>query len=68
MLLEEGYSTKYIAERLGDREDTITETYAHVTSKSRPRAVETVSPLLDGTETGDDAIPRPSGAGQVGQI
>jgi integrase len=40
MLLEEG--TKYVAERLGDREDTVTETYAHVTSKSRRRAVETV--------------------------
>lgn len=57
MLLEEGYSTKYVAERLGDREDTITRTYAHATSKSRRRAVETISALLDEPATGEDAIP-----------
>ena len=55
-LLEEGYSTKYVAERLGDREDTITRTYAHVTSKSRRRAVETISALLDGPVEPGDAI------------
>lgn len=35
LLLESGESIKYVAERLGDREDTVLETYAHVTSKMR---------------------------------
>lgn len=35
LLLESGESIKYVAERLGDREDTVLETYAHVTAKMR---------------------------------
>ena len=31
LLLESGESVKYVAERLGDREDTAVETYAYVT-------------------------------------
>ena len=39
LLLESGESVKYVAERLGDREDTVVETYARVTPRMRSSAV-----------------------------
>jgi integrase len=42
LLLESGESVKYVAERLGDREDTVVETYAHVTPRMRSSAVSKV--------------------------
>jgi integrase len=39
LLLESGESVKYVAERLGDRDDTVVETYAHVTVRMRSLAV-----------------------------
>jgi integrase len=42
LLLERGETIKYVAERLGDREDTVVETYAHVTPRMRSSAVSTV--------------------------
>jgi integrase len=47
LLLENGESIKYVAERLGDREDTVLETYAHVTSRMRSGAVSRLAALLD---------------------
>src|SRR3984893_2330088 len=38
LLLEAGESIKYVAERLGDREDTVLEDYGHVTSPMRSSA------------------------------
>jgi integrase len=49
LLLENGESLKYVAERLGDREDTVLITYAHVTSKMRAAAVDRLASLIDGT-------------------
>jgi integrase len=49
LLLENGESLKYVAERLGDREDTVLITYAHVTSKMRAAAVSRLASLIDGT-------------------
>ena len=48
LLLENGESLKYVAERLGDREDTVLETYGHVTSKMRSIAVSRLGALIDG--------------------
>lgn len=48
LLLENGESLKYVAERLGDREDTVLETYSHVTSKMRSDAVSRLASLIDG--------------------
>jgi hypothetical protein len=42
LLLEGGETIKYVAERLGDREDTVVETYAHVTPRMRSSAVSRV--------------------------
>ncbi|MDQ6636640.1 MAG: site-specific integrase [Candidatus Dormibacteraeota bacterium] len=42
LLLESGESVKYVAERLGDRADTLVETYAHVTPRMRSSAVSKV--------------------------
>lgn len=42
LLLEGGETIKYVAERLGDREDTVVETYAHVTPRMRSSAVSKV--------------------------
>lgn len=49
LLLENGESLKYVAERLGDREDTVLSTYAHVTPKMRAAAVDRLAALIDGT-------------------
>jgi integrase len=38
LLLENGESLKYVAARLGDREDTVLEIYQHVTAKTRAEA------------------------------
>lgn len=46
LLLENGESLKYVAERLGDREDTVLETYGHVTSRMRTGAVSRLAALL----------------------
>jgi integrase len=42
LLLESAENVKYVAERLGDREDTVVETYAHVTPRMRSSAVEEI--------------------------
>ena len=47
LLLENGESLKYVAERLGDREDTVLETYGHVTSRMRTGAVLRLAALVD---------------------
>lgn len=39
LLLESGESIKYVAERLGDREETVLEAYAHVTPRMRTSGV-----------------------------
>ena len=62
LLLESGESIKYVAERLGDREDTVLETYAHLTPRMRSSAVGKVRGFL-GTATAllgeaDVAMPR----------
>ncbi len=48
LLLENGESLKYVAERLGDREDTVLLTYAHVTDRMRTGAVSRLAAVLDG--------------------
>lgn len=48
LLLENGESLEYVAERLGDREDTVLEIYGHVTSKMRAAAPNRLSALIDG--------------------
>jgi integrase len=55
LLLENGESLKYVAERLGDREDTVLEIYQHVTAKTRAQAPSRLEALID---AGDDH-PRP---------
>jgi len=52
LLLENGESLKYVAERLGDREDTVLETYGHVTSRMRIGAVSRLAALLDAPADG----------------
>jgi integrase len=47
LLLENGESLKYVAERLGDREDTVLETYGHVTARMRAGAVSRLAALID---------------------
>jgi integrase len=59
--LEGGETIKYVAERLGDREDTVVETYAHVTPRMRSSAVSKVRGFFRpdlGTGDGDMAMPR----------
>jgi Phage integrase family len=46
LLLEAGETVRYVAERLGDREDTVIETYAHVTPRMRSAAVSKVRAFL----------------------
>jgi integrase len=47
LLLETGESLKCVAERLGDREDTVLETYGHVTARMRIGAVSRLAALLE---------------------
>ena len=56
LLLENGESLKYVAERLGDREDTVLETYGHVTSKMRSAAVSRLAALIDGPRPADQSL------------
>jgi integrase len=61
LLLEGGETIKYVAERLGDREDTVVETYAHVTPRMRSSAVTKVRGFFRadlGAEDSDMAMPR----------
>jgi integrase len=44
-LLEQHVPLKYVAERLGDREDTVLNTYAHATPKMRSDAVSLLATL-----------------------
>jgi hypothetical protein len=46
-MLENGESLKYVAERLGDREDTVLEIYQHVTAKTRAEAPSRLAALID---------------------
>ena len=59
LLLESGESIKYVAERLGDREDTVLETYAHVTPRMRSSGVGKVRGFFAATVVASDvAMPR----------
>ncbi len=57
---------KYVAERLGDRDDTVVETYAHVTPRMRSSAVGKVRGFL-GTDpgAGEGAVVRPQVVSEV---
>ncbi|MHB8611207.1 MAG: tyrosine-type recombinase/integrase [Candidatus Dormibacteraceae bacterium] len=48
LLLENDVPLKAVAERLGDREDTVLEIYSHVTSKMRKNTVSRLATLIDG--------------------
>ncbi len=43
LLLEDGVSIKVVAERLGDREDTVLKLYGHITPRGRVGAVASIS-------------------------
>jgi integrase len=59
LLLESGESIKYVAERLGDREDTVLETYAHVTPRMRSSGVGKVRGFFAASAVASDvAMPR----------
>ncbi|HEX4212751.1 MAG TPA: site-specific integrase, partial [Candidatus Dormibacteraeota bacterium] len=60
LLLESGENVKYVAERLGDREDTVVETYAHVTPRMRSSAVSKIRGFFGaGTEVAEAGVARP---------
>jgi len=61
LLLETGESLKYVAERLGDREDTVLETYGHVTARMRTGAVSRLAALLDPRPTAPKSSGRTAG-------
>jgi integrase len=46
LLLEDGATERYVAERLGDTVEMIHETYGHVTPKMRAAAVERLAARL----------------------
>ncbi len=52
LLLENGDSLKYVAERLGDREDTVLDPYGHVTARMRTGAISRLAALVDPPATG----------------
>ena len=59
-MLENGESLKYVAERLGDREDTVLDIYQHVTAKTRAQAPSRLAALIDsGDECDRVVIARP---------
>ncbi len=47
LLLENGERLKYVAERLGDRENTVLETYGHVTARMRTGAMLRLAALIE---------------------
>jgi integrase len=51
LLLENGETEKYVAERLGDTVEMIHETYGHVTPKMRTAAVQRLADLLTAPPT-----------------
>ena len=59
LLLESGESVRYVAERLGDREDTVVETYSHVTPRMRSSAVSKVRTFFDVEPVSDAGVARP---------
>lgn len=65
LLLENGESLGYVAERLGDREDTVLETYGHVTSRMRAGAVSRLAALV---EKESHESPTPPGAAADRQV
>jgi len=54
LLLEEGATERYVAERLGDTVEMIHETYGHVTPKMRATAVDRLGSLLVGAPASGD--------------
>ncbi len=48
LLLENGETEKYVAERLGDTVEMIHETYGHVTPRMRAGAVRRLGALIAG--------------------
>jgi integrase len=46
LLLENGESLRLVAERLGDRPDTVLQTNSHVTSRTRPQAASRLAALI----------------------
>jgi hypothetical protein len=59
-LLESGESVVYVAERLDDTVETVTETYAHVTPRMRSRAPERLAALLRAATRCDQFVIRGS--------
>jgi hypothetical protein len=55
-MLENGESLKYVAERLGDREDTVLEIYQHVSAKTRAEAPSRLAALIDSEPQPPDGI------------
>jgi integrase len=73
LLLEDGATERYVAERLGDTVEMIHETYGHVTPRMRSSAVDRLGGLIDqpgtgsgtngyqsGTKRGSEAMPSSS--------
>ncbi len=70
LLLENGETEKYVAERLGDTVEMIHETYGHVTPKMRTAAVQRLADLLTAPPTVRDRSvtePDSAAAGKGGQ-
>jgi integrase len=57
LLLEDGVSLKVVAERLGDREDTVVKLYGHVTPRGRALAVASVGTWWDDAQPAPPATP-----------
>jgi integrase len=56
LLLENGETEKYVAERLDDTIEMIYETYGHVTPRMRAGAVRRLGELIAGPPAGTDAL------------
>ena len=70
LLLEDGATERYVAERLGDTVEMIHETYGHVTPKMRAAAVERLANRLrqPATTAGVRSVcERDSAAGEEGR-
>lgn len=57
LLLEDGVSLKVVAERLGDREDTVVKLHGHVTPRGRALAVASVGTWWDDAQPTQPASP-----------